>query len=81
MLVLWVVFYVVTELVEAGILIYQKNAFAALFIINALLSLLFGYFLYVVTGNFTPAGVFYIGLIALVFGLTNVLSSYLLSRR
>ena len=32
--------------------IMQKNAFAAIFLLNALLTLLFGYFLYVLTGNF-----------------------------
>jgi hypothetical protein len=48
--------------------------------LNALLTLLFGFFLHIVTTNFTEQSVFYIGLIALVFGLVNVLSSYLLSR-
>jgi hypothetical protein len=75
----WVIFYALTELIEAGILIYQKNAFHALFILNALLTLLFGFFFHLVIGNFTLQGVFYLGLIALVFGITNVLSSYLLS--
>ena len=65
---------------KAGILISLKNAFATLFLINALLTLLFGYFLYVVSGNFTPQGVFYLGLIALIFGIVNELSAYLLSR-
>lgn len=76
----WVMFYALTELVEAGILISFKNAFATLFLINALLTFLFGYFLFVVSINFTPQGVCYLGLIALVFGIVNTLSSYLLSR-
>ena len=79
-LFLWVIFFIISELVEAAILFYQKNAFSSLFLINALLSMLFGYFLYVVSGNFTPASLYYLGLIAIVFGLTNILSSYLLSR-
>lgn len=79
-LFLWVIFFVISELVEAAILFSQKNAFSALLLISALLSMLFGYFLYVVSGNFTPESVYYLGLIAVVFGLTNVLSSYLLSR-
>jgi hypothetical protein len=73
-------FYAFSEIVEAIVLVSLKNAFAALFALNALLTLLFGYFLYVVTGNFTEQSVFYIGLIALVFGIVNVLSSYLLSK-
>jgi hypothetical protein len=79
-ILIWVFFYAFSEIVEAVILISLKNAFAALFALNALLTLLFGYFLYIVTGNFTEQSVFYIGLIALVFGIVNVLSSYLLSR-
>lgn len=79
-MLVWVIFYALTELVEAGLLIKNNNAFFALFIVNALLSLLFGYFLYVIIGNFTPQSVFYIGIIALVFGLANILSSFLLSK-
>lgn len=79
-ILIWVFFYAVTEIIEAGLLAAMKNAFAALFMLNALLTLMFGYFLHIVTKNFTEQSVFYIGLIALVFGLVNVLSSYLLSR-
>ena len=69
-----------TEIIEAALLVTLKNAFAALFMLNALLTLMFGYFLHIVTKNFTEQSVFYIGLIALVFGIVNLLSSYLLSR-
>jgi len=79
-ILVWVFFYAVTEIIEAALLVTMKNAFAALFMLNALLTLMFGYFLHIVTTNFTEQSVFYIGLIALVFGLVNVLSSYLLSR-
>ena len=79
-ILIWVIFYAITEVIEAGILISLNNAFATLFIINALLTLLFGYFLYVVSGNFTSQGVFYLGLIAVIFGIVNELSAYLLSR-
>jgi len=79
-ILVWVFFYAVTEIIEAGLLVTLKNGFAALFMLNSLLTLMFGYFLLVVTKNFTEQSVFYIGLIALVFGLVNVLSSYLLSR-
>ena len=44
-ILLWVIFQAIAEIVEAGILISFKNAFAALFILNALLTMLFGYFL------------------------------------
>ena len=83
--ILWILFallvlYVIFQFIEAGILFYQKNAFCVLFVINALLSVLFAYFFYIVLGNFTPQSLFYIGIIALITGIINVLSSYLLSR-
>jgi len=80
LIIAWLVFYAITEVVEAGILISLRNAFATLFLINALLTLLFGYFLHVVSGNFTSQGVFHLGLIAVIFGIVNELSAYLLSR-
>jgi uncharacterized membrane protein HdeD (DUF308 family) len=76
----WIIFQAITEIAEAGMLFYLKNAFAALFLLNALLTFLFGYFLNVLMGNFTPQSVYYLGVIALVFGLANELSSYLLTR-
>jgi uncharacterized membrane protein HdeD (DUF308 family) len=79
-ILIWIIFYILTEFIEAGILISEKNAFAALFVQDGLLSILFGYFLYIAIGKFTPEAVFYIGIIALIIGITNVLSSYLLSR-
>jgi hypothetical protein len=79
-LLLWVIFQAISEIIEAGILISLGNALAALFILNALLTMLFGYFLYVVIATFTSQGIFYLGVIALTFGLANELSAYLLSR-
>jgi uncharacterized membrane protein HdeD (DUF308 family) len=76
----WILYNAVTEIVEAGILITLKNAFAVLFIQNAVFSLLLGYFLSVLVTDFTPEKVFRIGLIALVFGLANEVSAYLLTR-
>jgi hypothetical protein len=77
----WLVFYALTEIVEAGIMLSYKNAFAVLMVINALLTLLFSYFFSIVIANMTAQGVMYIGLIALVVGATNIMSSYLLSRK
>jgi len=76
----WILFYAVTECIEAGIMFSEKNAFGALALINALLSMLFGYALYTLLGDFVTQKVFNIGLIALIFGLVNELSAYLLSR-
>jgi len=76
----WILFQAVCEIIEAGILISVKSAFAPLFLLNALLTLLFGYALHVLSGNFNPDAVFNVGIIALVFGLANELSAYMLSR-
>jgi uncharacterized membrane protein HdeD (DUF308 family) len=79
-ILVWVLFYAISEIIEAGLLFSQKNAFGALFVLNALLTLLFGYFLHILTGNFTAQGIFYLGIIAFIFGIANELSAYLLSR-
>ena len=77
---LWVIFFTITEFVEAVLLFTLKNAFAALFVINGLLTLLFAYFLNIVSLDFTPEKVFNLGLLALVTGIVNELSAYLLSQ-
>jgi uncharacterized membrane protein HdeD (DUF308 family) len=79
-ILIWLLFYAICEIVEAVILDAAKNAFMALFLINSILTLMFAYFLYVVTGNVTEQSVYYIGIMALAVGIVNVLSSYLLSR-
>jgi|WetSurSiteA1Bulk_404760.scaffolds.fasta_scaffold00682_8 hypothetical protein len=79
-ILVWVLFYALSEFIEAGLLVSRQNAFAALYLLNAFLTLLFGYFLHVLMGNFTAQGVFYLGVIAVVFGIANELSAYLLSR-
>jgi uncharacterized membrane protein HdeD (DUF308 family) len=79
-IVVWLVFYGISELVEAALLYTRQNAFAALFLLNALLTLLFGFFLRVLIDDFTARGIFLLGLIAFVFGISNLLSAFLLSR-
>ena len=76
----WVVFYALTELIEAVLLIVDKNAFFSLYLLNAFLTMLFGYFMYQLNDNFNERSVFFIGIIAFVFGIANELSAYLLSR-
>jgi len=75
----WVIFQAITEIVEAGLLISLKNAFAALFLLNGLLTFLFGYFLWALMHEFSAERVFYVGVVATVFGLANVLSAYMLN--
>jgi hypothetical protein len=79
-ILVWLFFYALSEIIEASLLYSTRNAFAALFLMNALLTLLFGYFLHVLMGNFTAEGVFHLGVIAVVFGINNELSAFLLSR-
>jgi len=78
-IIFWTIFYGITELIEAGILFYSRNAFGVLFLINALLTILFSYALYVLITNFDEQRLINIAIVALVFGITNVLSAYLLS--
>lgn len=79
-ILIWVLFYAVGEIIDAVLLFNQKNAFGALFLLNALLTLLFGYFMFLLLGDFTARGIFFLGLIAVVFGLANELSAFLLGR-
>jgi uncharacterized membrane protein HdeD (DUF308 family) len=79
-ILIWLLFSAICEIVEAVILDSKKNAFMALFLINAILTLMFAYFLFIVTGNVTEQSIYYIGIMALAVGIVNVLSSYLLSR-
>jgi uncharacterized membrane protein HdeD (DUF308 family) len=74
----WIVFNGLTEMVEAAILLRRRNAFAALFVSHALLSLLLGYALRLLMNDFSEAKLFNIGLIAVVFGLINELSALML---
>jgi uncharacterized membrane protein HdeD (DUF308 family) len=76
----WVMFYAVSEIIESILLINSGNAFFALFLMNAVLTLSFGYFLYQLKENSTEKALFYVGVIAIVFGIANEFSSYLLSR-
>jgi uncharacterized membrane protein HdeD (DUF308 family) len=78
-IIVWLFFYAACEVIEGVVLFTQNNAFSALFFINALLTILFGYFLDIAWQNFTEQGVRYIGLIAVVFGVVNLLSSYMLN--
>jgi uncharacterized membrane protein HdeD (DUF308 family) len=80
LMLIWAIFFAITEIVEAALLVTLKNAFAALFLINGLLTLLFAYFLNVVSLDFTPQKVFYLGALALVTGIVNELSAYLLNQ-
>lgn len=78
-LMFWAIYNAFSELIEASILLKRKNSFSAIFVIHALLSLLFGYALYILTSDFTPEKLFNIGLISLVFGLVNELSAFMLN--
>jgi len=78
-LLVWVIFNALTEIIEALILFARGNAFGGIFVINALLSFLLGYGLYLILVDVTPEKLFNIGLIAVVFGLINELSAFMLS--
>jgi len=78
LVVIWVLFNALTELIEAAILISKKNSFFALLVIHALLSLLLGFALYNLIINFDPERLFNVGVIAVVFGIVNELSAFML---
>jgi hypothetical protein len=77
-LIFWVIFNVLTEIIEAAILFFQRNGFASLFIICALLSGLLGFGLYRLTIDYNDEKIFNLGLFSLIFGLVNLLSASIL---
>jgi len=78
MIVIWITYNGITEIVEAVILFTRKNALGTIFVMHALLSLLLGYAIYLLINDFTEQKLFNIGVIALVFGVINELSAILL---
>ena len=77
-IVFWIILNSVTEVVEAVLLFLQKNAYFALFIINALLSSLMGLGFYNLLYETDSRRLFNMGFIALVVGLVYELSAFLL---
>jgi len=77
-LVIWIIFNALTEIIEAVRLIFMKNSFFTVFLTNAFLTLLLGIGLYNLAENFTNERLFNLAFISLVFGVINELSAYLL---
>ena len=76
--VIWVLFNALTELIEAIILASKRNAFFVVFIIQALLSMLLGFGLYNLIVNFNNERLLNVGIVAIIFGIVNELSAFLL---
>jgi hypothetical protein len=77
-LVIWIIFNAITEIIEAVQLIIKGNSFFTVFLTNAFLTLLLGLGLYNLVENFTDERLFNLAFISLVFGVINELSAYLL---
>jgi hypothetical protein len=78
LVVIWVLFNALTELIEATILASKRNAFFAVFVIHALLSLLLGLGLYNLILNFNSERLVNVGVVSIVFGIVNELSAFML---
>ncbi len=78
-IVAWMLFNAVAELIETIILFFRKNAFFALFAIHFLLSILLSWGFYSLIENLDEQRLFNMGFISLVFGLVNEFSAYILS--
>ena len=77
-IVYWIILNAITEVVEAVMLYINKNAFFALFLMNALLSSLMGLGFYNLITETDNQRWFNMGFIAMVVGLVYELSAYLL---
>jgi len=79
LIIIWITYNGLSEIVEAIILFARKNALGTIFAMHAMLSLLLGYAIYLLTSDFTDQRLFNVGIIALVFGVINELSAFLLN--
>lgn len=77
-LVFWIIFNAITEIIESVQLIIKKNSFFTVFLTNAFLTLLLGLGLNNLAENFTDERLFNLAFISIVFGVINELSAYLL---
>jgi hypothetical protein len=79
-IVVWIVYSMVSDFIEAGILFKAKNALGALFVINGIITLFFAYVTISIFKDITPQRLDYLGLMAFVIGLVSELTAYLFSK-
>lgn len=79
-IVIWIIYSMVSDFIEAGILFKAKNALGALFVINGIITLFFAYITINIFRDATPQRLEFLGILALVIGLISELSAYLFSK-
>jgi len=77
---LWIIYSMVSDFIEAGMLFKAKNALGALFVINGIITLFFAYITINIFKDVTPQRLDYLGLMAFVIGLVSELTAYLFSK-
>jgi predicted alpha-1,2-mannosidase len=76
----WIVYSMISDFVEDGLLFKEKNALGALYIINGVITLFFAYITIKIFQDVSPQGMDYLGMMAFVIGLVSELTAYLFSK-
>ncbi|MCF8366503.1 MAG: hypothetical protein K9H16_12015, partial [Bacteroidales bacterium] len=76
----WILFSALTDLVEAIMLYINKNVLGTLFVINTIITLIFAYFTLVMIEQYTPRVLSYLGIIAIMVGLVTECTAFIFSK-
>jgi hypothetical protein len=76
----WIIYSMLSDFIEAGMLFRKKNALGALYVINGIITLFLAYVTFNIFQDVTPQRLDYLGLMAFVIGLVSELTAYLFSK-
>lgn len=76
----WIMFSILTDLVEAILLYVKKNVLGTLFLINTIVTIIFAYFTIVMIENYSPDVLRYLGVVAIMVGLVTECSAFIFSK-
>jgi uncharacterized membrane protein HdeD (DUF308 family) len=79
-IVSWIVYSMLSDFIEAGIMFRQKNALGVLHLINGIIVLFFAYVTVHIFRDPTHQRLDYLGLMAFVIGLVSELTAFLFSK-
>lgn len=76
----WILFSAITDLVEAIMLYLNKNVLGTLFLINTVITLIFAYFTLAMIEHFTPTILHYLGIVAIMVGVVTECTAFIFSK-
>jgi len=76
----WILFSSLTDLVEAIMLFIAKNVLGTLFLINTIITSIFAYFTFEMIEQYTPSLLHYLGIVAIMVGLVTECTAFIFSK-